>query len=361
MSASFDVAAASGGYSIVIRSGLFPEVLREHPDAAVIADAYFAAALQRDGIKPICVNAAESSKSLDAVAPVIEEMRRRGVNRQTQLVAVGGGVVQDLATFVSSIYMRGLKWSYVPTTLLSMVDSCIGGKSSINVGPYKNLVGTFHPPQTVLVDPGLVATLSDEQRISGLAEAAKICFCRGQQGFTRYLSCNPRAAMTIDTAEQVIVESLQAKRWFIEIDEFDKAERLLLNFGHTFGHAIEGASHFRISHGIAVGLGVLCALEFGHLSGVSYSAAPRVGSLKDHLNSLLRQIPNLSEELDGLSVGDVVERLESDKKHGSEHYTLILVSSQGEVVLERLPKSAAVRDRIRSAVAATVKTVVHEI
>src|SRR5690348_6326784 len=132
MSASFDVAASSGGYRIVIGPGMFPGVLKEYPNAAIIADEYFAAALQREGVDPICVDATETAKSLDSVAPVIEEMRRRGVNRQTHLIAVGGGVVQDLATFIASIYMRGLPWRYVPTTLLSMVDSCIGGKSSIN-------------------------------------------------------------------------------------------------------------------------------------------------------------------------------------------------------------------------------------
>ena len=355
MSVSFDVSAESGGYGIIVRPGLFPGILIEHPDAVVFADEYFAAILRRNGITPISINAAETAKSLDAVAPVIEQMRRRGANRQTQLLVVGGGIVQDLATFIASIYMRGLTWCYVPTTLLSMVDSCIGGKSSINVGPYKNLVGTFHPPKTVLVDPHLAATLSTEQIVSGLVEAAKICFCRGEDAFVRYLSCNPSAALPVDTAEKIIVESLRAKKWFIEIDEFDKKERMLLNFGHTFGHAIEGASHFHISHGIAVGLGILCALEFERRSGANYSAAPRVRSLEDHLNVLLRQVPNLNKELRALQVDEVVERFESDKKHSPEHFTLILISGTGEVVLTKLQKSAAVRNRIRSAVNAIVR------
>jgi len=355
MSVSFDVVAASGGYRIVIKPGMFPDVLKEHPHAAVLADEYFSADLKSSGVDPISINASETAKSLDAIAPVIEEMRRRGVNRQTQLVAVGGGVVQDIAAFIASIYMRGLTWFYVPTTLLSMVDSCIGGKSSINVGPYKNLVGTFHPPKTVFIDPALAGSLSSEQRVSGLVEAAKICFCRGHEDFVNYLARDPGPGMPVSTTEQVIVGSLMAKKWFIEVDEFDKAERLSLNFGHTFGHAMEGASHFRISHGVAVGLGIMCALEFER------SAAPLVGNLARHLKGLLAQVPNLREELDALSVQEVMERFESDKKHQLENYTLILVSGEGEVGLQRLKKSEAVRDRIRSAIYTTVQTVVNEV
>ena len=123
--------------------------------------------------KPIFIEATEMEKSLDRAPALIERMRAGGVNRRTLLVAVGGGVIQDISAFVASVYMRGLTWSYVPTTVLAMVDSCIGGKSSINVGPYKNLVGTFHPPQQIHIDPALAETLPRDQFASGLIEAAK--------------------------------------------------------------------------------------------------------------------------------------------------------------------------------------------
>ena len=137
--------------------------------------------------------------------------------------------------------MRGIAWSYMPTTVLAMVDSCVGGKSSINVGPYKNLVGTFHPPKQIDIDPLLATTLASEQIAAGLIEAAKICFCRGPASFAEYLGQEPGVGMGTQALEHVILTSLLAKKHFIEIDEFDKKERLLLNFGHTFGHAIEGA------------------------------------------------------------------------------------------------------------------------
>ena len=172
-----------------------------------------------------------------------------------------------------------------------------GGKSSINVGPYKNLVGTFHPPAAVVIDPTLALSLTVEQRLSGLIEVCKICYCRGSQAFHEYLELQPSSSMTPDQAERVLFLSLSSKKWFVELDEFDRAERLLLNFGHTFGHAIEGASHFRIGHGVAVGVGVLCALQLGELMGRTYDQGSRVHALSKHIRALLAGIPKLTEEL----------------------------------------------------------------
>jgi 3-dehydroquinate synthase len=281
-------------------------------------------------------------------------MRRRGANRQTELVAIGGGIVQDVAAFVASVFMRGIAWRYVPTTVLAMADSCIGGKSSINVGPYKNLVGTFHPPVEILIDPLLTDTLTPEQRAAGLIEAVKICYCRGESAFAEYLALRPDAAMSGTAIEPVLSASLMAKKWFIETDEFDQAERLLLNFGHTFGHAIEGATHFRIAHGIGVAVGILCALEFRKTAGDPENA--RVMQLEAHLRSLLSAAPGLAAELKQLSVTDVVERLEADKKHTATHYTLILPGSNGEIALTRHEKLEPVRERIRTAVASAIRT-----
>jgi 3-dehydroquinate synthase len=156
--------------------------------------------------------------------------------------------------------------------------------------------------------------------------------------------------MSVEALEQVIVNSLLAKKWFIEIDEFDKKERLLLNFGHTFGHAIEGASHFAISHGIAVGLGILCALEFERQRGINYTGAPQVKLLEDHLDLMLRSIPDLNHHLDDLLLDDVLERFESDKKHGPENYTLILVAETGEGVIQKIPKSSAIQAQVKRAI-----------
>jgi 3-dehydroquinate synthase len=321
----------------------------------MIADEFFRPAFERVGASAIFVEAAETNKSLDASPAIIEKLRKAGANRQTELLAVGGGIIQDLSAFIASVYMRGLQWSYVPTTVLAMVDSCIGGKSSINVGPYKNLVGTFHPPLRVLIDPALAQTLPDDQRASGLIEAAKICFCRGEESFARHVSYGPSVGMSTEALERVIVNSLQSKKWFIEIDEFDKKERLLLNFGHTFGHAIEGATHFAVSHGIAVGLGILCAIEFERQRGVNYEGIARVRQLEQHLDAMISEVPDLRTPISGMDVGEVLERFGSDKKHGAGHFTLILIADNGDVVLRKIEKTAQVTSDVERAIGTIVK------
>ena len=354
MSASFEIASSTGAYQVQIEPHAFKDYLRRFTNPAIIADKFFAPVLHSIDLPAILVDATEANKSLDASPRLIEQLRKSGATRETELVAVGGGIVQDLASFIASVYMRGLRWSYIPTTVLAMVDSCIGGKSSINVGPYKNLVGTFHPPTRVLIDPSLAQTLPDEQKTGGLIEAAKICFCRGSESFDRYLYCGPSTSMSTEALDAVIISSLESKKWFIEIDEFDKSERLLLNFGHTFGHAIEGASRFAVPHGIAVGLGILCALSFERGNGANYARAPIVQALEDHLQQMLASVPELAERLHAMPLNDFMESFASDKKHGAGYYTLVLVAEDGRVVLRKITRSVGVDDALRDAVQATI-------
>jgi 3-dehydroquinate synthase len=355
LASSLEIESSTGSYSVGIESGSFERSLKHFEGAAIIADEFFRPAFERAGAEAIFIEATETNKSLDASPAIIERIRKAGANRQTELVAVGGGTVQDLSAFIASVYMRGLRWSYMPTTVLAMVDSCIGGKSSINVGPYKNLVGTIHPPQRVLIDPALARTLPDDQKASGLIEAAKICFCRGEESFAQHVAYGPSIGMSSEALERLIVNSLSAKKWFIEKDEFDKKERLLLNFGHTFGHAIEGATHFAVSHGIAVGLGILAANEFERQRGVSYAGVARVKLLEEHLHTMISEVPNLAAPLRAMSVDEVIERFGSDKKHGPQHFTLILVAENGDVVLRKIEKTAQVTRDVERAIETIVK------
>jgi len=350
MSVSFKIESSTGGYAVEIGTGLFQQVLQAKSRDIVIADDRFIPELKLASVPALAVPANELTKSLDALTDLILQLRQMGANRQTRLVAVGGGVVQDVATFIASVYMRGVEWVYMPTTVLAMVDSCIGGKSSINVGAYKNLIGTFHPPAKVMIDPALALTLTDEQRVSGLIEAAKICYCRGFEHFQEYLQCEPRAAMTEKQMETVIIASLHAKKWFIEIDEFDKKERLLLNFGHTFGHAIESASHFRIVHGIAVGIGIQCAIELGRELGTSYADTQSVTRLEAHLGDLLSGIPGLGKEVKGLSMAEILRSFEGDKKHKTDSYTAILPAESGAIELISLRRTEQTMRTIQAAI-----------
>jgi 3-dehydroquinate synthase len=157
--------------------------------------------------------------------------------------------------------MRGVKWDYYPTTLASMMDSCIGGKSSINLGQRKNLIGNFHPPSRIIINPSYIKTLPKIEISAGISEGVKICFAKGNQEVESFINHVRLWREKNDNSFLLssIEESLKAKKYFIEVDEFDQKERQLLNFGHSFGHAIESSSGYAIPHGIAVLVGMLAA------------------------------------------------------------------------------------------------------
>ena len=351
MSASFEIRAASGTYTARIQAGSLEQVVERGGDIVVLCDAYFADRFERRGVPVISLSALEATKTLEGIPRVIAALREAGASRRTRLIAVGGGIVQDVAGFVASIYMRGLKWDYAPTTLLAMVDSCIGGKSSINVGPYKNLVGTFHPPQDILIDPGLCQTLSVDQRIAGLCEAAKICFARSPAAFEAYLALEPCVAARPAVLSEVIALSLASKKWFLEIDEFDQAERLLLNFGHTFGHAIESASDFRLSHGIAVGLGMMAAGAMARSLGrVEAGEGPTAG-FEAHIHGLLLGVPDLGPLVADLSAARLMVAFRGDKKHTADTFAVVLPLAGGGVERIELHRSPETEALVESAFA----------
>jgi len=340
MPALFNIDSAQGVYSVEIRRGLLEDIFVEDENRAIVADEFFKDYLKDTATRFLTIPADETNKNLDTIPQIVVKLRQLGVNRQSCIMALGGGIIQDIVAFVASVYMRGISWKYIPTSLLSMADSCIGGKSSINVGEYKNIVGTFHVPKSILIDPTFVTTLSREQRIAGLIEAAKICYCRGPESFDRYLSYNPHPDMSIETFEQIIAESLLAKKWFIEIDEFDRKERLLLNLGHTFGHALEGAFHFQIGHGIAVGLGILSAIAIGPSIGRIKGDSATLERFEAHVECLLNKVPDLAPKLSALSIPDVLNRFSADKKHRSGAFVVIGFGSEGAVELIQLPKNS---------------------
>ena len=212
----------------------------------------------------IQVTGNEELKTLDAASNLLSQLSALKANRNTLLIAIGGGSVQDICTLVASLYMRGINWIYIPTTLMAIADSCIGGKSSINVGKIKNLIGNFYPPMKIIVDLDYVDTLSKQSIASGLLEAVKINFAKNPAQTESWMLLSNEWLKSEDRQLLLdsIVVTLESKKWFIEIDEFDKKERKLLNFGHSFGHALESAMDMKIQHGLAVGLGMLCALRF---------------------------------------------------------------------------------------------------
>lgn len=282
------------------------------------------------------VTCLETNKTLGEVDAICEAMKLAGVRRDSRIAAVGGGVIQDLATLTASLYMRGITWSYFPTTLTGMIDSCLGGKSSINVGGTKNLVGNVYPPNEIFIDLQFATSLPTPALISGLAEAVKICFARGPVSFSNFLS-NP-ACLNNGVSKnfgKLIFETLSCKKWFIEKDEFDLKERQLLNFGHSFGHALEAGCNFQIQHGVAVAIGMLAALLHPHST---QSEATEI--LQKYILQLLapleKELNSMAEEVDW----EVFKlALASDKKNTKTELCLILPSSKEALEKVSLPFS----------------------
>lgn len=351
MQESFEVLSSSGNYSVVVGTDLLAKVLDQHSDSIYIIDENLKSVVPEIMTNCIFVSANENTKSLESMSEVILKMREFGANRNSHLVAIGGGIVQDIATFVASIYMRGIQWTYMPTTLLSMVDSCIGGKSSINVLGYKNLIGNFYPPVNIMIDIAFVNTLSEEQFVGGLFEAAKICYAHSYQSFLEYLNKSILYPMTPEDIQSVIVYTLKTKKWFIETDEFDQNERLLLNFGHTFGHALEAGTDFGITHGIAVGIGMAVAVEYAKLSGLlSETGIIHAEYLIQHVklmlgsgfNSVIVNPPEIDLSL-------VLAKFNNDKKHSTEYYRIVVPKAEGELALISELKNDEVINRIKLA------------
>jgi 3-dehydroquinate synthase len=272
----------------------------------------------------VLIHADEAAKSFDRMGELLLELKQRGLNRSSTLLGLGGGVIQDITTFVASVFMRGIPWTYVPSTFLAMADSCLGGKSSINVGPAKNLVGTFHPPRQITLMAPLARSLPLTELRGGLAEAAKICFCYGSESFDRYLHLSaPLLAgewSDLQLAE-LLHHVLTVKQWFIETDEYDRAERRLLNFGHTWGHALESATDYAIPHGLAVALGMQAAHRF---VGSPAGSTPLI----DHTLTLLEGVLS-PDPFRQFSPDLFLEAFRSDKKHGRRFYHVIAPPREG--------------------------------
>lgn len=182
------IRAVSHSYSVIIGQGVIKELL-EVDRPLIVADRRFREMLESQGrFGCIYIDAVESSKTLSTVEEVIISLQKLGARSNSKVVAIGGGIIQDIMTLVASLYMRGIAWIYVPTTLLAMADSCVGGKSSINTKTVKNLIGNIFPPETIYADTDFISTLSDEDFSAGLAEASKICFCKGADEFQKFLN-----------------------------------------------------------------------------------------------------------------------------------------------------------------------------
>ena len=263
----------------------------------------------------VTVKQGEQSKNIDNYQLVMKTLIEHGFTRTDCLVSIGGGVVGDLGGFISSTYMRGIDFYNIPTTLLSQVDSSIGGKTAIDYNGIKNIIGSFYTPKCVLIDPNTLKTLDKRQLHAGLVEAIKMA-CTCSSSWFEIISKSKNLENDID---EIIFQSLQIKQKIVEEDLEEKGLRRVLNFGHTLGHIIESASNYNLLHGECVGIGML-----------SFSS----DKARKQIKKLLKKY-NLPTSYD-LSLKDIEEYLIHDKKKTGDYIWIVSVENIGSYDLKKI-------------------------
>ncbi len=284
--------------------------------------------LQKAGYRPtlLVVPPGERMKSWPVVQKLARDLLAYGADRRTPLMALGGGVVGDLTGFVASIFMRGVPFIQVPTTLLAMVDAAIGGKTAINLPEGKNLLGTFLQPRLVLTDPEFLDTLPHKERLNGLAEILKHGFIRDPGLLNRLEMVRPRLFRDQELLSDIIHRAAAIKAEVVSADEREADLRRILNFGHTLGHALEAAAKFRLPHGQAVAWGMLAALALStKLTGLSPEAAT-YGQRLIRDFGLARKFPDLNTQA-------ILAALPLDKKRQDQNLFFILLEDFGKPVI----------------------------
>ncbi len=223
----------------------------------------------------------EESKNLQTIADLCSELARRNFDRKDGLVALGGGVTGDITGFLAAVYMRGIPFVQVPTTLLAQVDSSVGGKTGVDIPEGKNLVGNFYQPRAVYIDTDVLQTLPKEELLGGLAEVIKYGVI-ADEDFFQFLESKRERILSLDipTITDTIARCCEIKAWVVEQDEREGDLRRILNFGHTIGHAIEAASDFQLIHGLAVAMGMSAITRLAERAGhLTAAEANRIVSL----------------------------------------------------------------------------------
>lgn len=273
--------------------------------------------------------AGEHNKNLETVNALYQTLIEQHFDRQDLLVALGGGVVGDLTGFAAATYLRGIDFIQVPTSLLSQVDSSIGGKTGVDFMQYKNMVGAFYQPKLVYMNLNVLKTLPKDQLISGFGEILKHGLIRNHDYFL-WMNEHEKEILALDynTLEEMVYQSCLIKRDVVERDPKEKGERALLNFGHTIGHAVEKLSDFGLSHGVCVGLGMVAA---------SYISCQQGNLTKEQLSFIEETLKHfgLLVRVSGQNPDDVLRTTKLDKKMVGNQIKFILLKTPGDAYIEK--------------------------
>ena len=288
-----------------------------------------------DLLNPVCTkvttfsfSAGEARKQLKTVEHLYEQVIRNHFDRKDLVVALGGGVAGDMAGFAAATYLRGIDFIQIPTTLLSQVDSSIGGKTGVDFIQYKNMIGAFHQPKLVYINVNTLKSLPEREYVSGMAEVIKHSLIKDQAYYCwirdhkdQILSKDP------DTMLEMIRKSCDIKRQVVEADPKEQGERALLNFGHTLGHAVETLMDFSLLHGECVAIGCRLALKISRNRGmISEKETEEICALFDAFS--------LDQRFDRLTPERIIETTKSDKKMAGGHIRFILLKRIGEACID---------------------------
>ncbi len=276
--------------------------------------------------KIILIKANEKNKTIKTVLKICKIFLSKKVKRNDLIVAIGGGIIQDLVTFTNSIYMRGLKWIYFPTTLLAQADSCIGGKSSINFLRFKNILGNFYPPNEIIINTNFLKTLTTDEIRSGIGEIIKVHLLSGRKSVNYLNYAINKYPEDLKILEKMIKNSIILKNKILKKDAEDKNIRLKMNYGHTFGHALETATNNKIPHGLAITIGMDMANYFSFKKKLI--TKKNYFKLKNIINFNLKK-----NDFKKLNQNIFFNSLKKDKKNKKNLYGFILPYSFGSVKL----------------------------
>lgn len=340
MSEVITIASHRGPYTADFSDEVFAELAR-----FVVSGTHFivdqnVARLYEKDLAPVLahtsvliIEATEVAKSLERMPDYVKALLACQIRRKDRLVAIGGGIIQDITCFLSATLFRGVDWEFFPTTLLAQADSCIGSKSSINVGEAKNILGTYTPPSSITISTRFLDTLTPRDLCSGIGEMLKVHAIDGPESFDRIARDYDRIFADKCLMVDYLRRSLVIKKRFIEMDEFDTGPRLVMNYGHSFGHALESATDFAIPHGVAVTIGMdmanFTAVRLGRLSQGHFDRMHLVLANNFAVSADVR-IP-----LDGF-----LKAIVKDKKNTASALTLILPDGQARVERVSVPADA---------------------
>ncbi len=286
-------------------------------------------------------NSTEKNKSSESLNYIYEKLIKGKFGRDTAIVAIGGGITGDIAGYAAATYMRGVEYVQVPTTLLAGIDSSIGGKTGINFGGIKNIIGAFHQPKFVLIDTFLLTTLDKSEVICGLGEALKYSFI-GSESIKKLFAAKFNLMLNCEQSSiiELVKESVRFKSAVVESDEKESGLRKILNLGHTFAHAIEAEQKNRVKHGQAVVAGIACSIFLSQSLGLlnNRKTSEFLNSVSLFKNMIKLNSPNVEQ---------IYELMYNDKKNRSGKIKFVLIQDTGKILLDFSADKKLVLDSIK--------------